>query len=43
MDTLNAGTEVYYEVDIQLPDTGAGNENDVQGKTATFGFTWTLS
>ena len=43
VDTLNAGTEVYYEVDIQLPDTGAGNENDVQGKTATFGFTWTLS
>jgi predicted ribosomally synthesized peptide with SipW-like signal peptide len=43
VDTINAGNEVYYQVDIQLPDTGAGLENDVQGKTATFGFTWTLS
>jgi predicted ribosomally synthesized peptide with SipW-like signal peptide len=41
--TLNAGTEVEYEIDIELPDTGAGNDNDVQGKTATFAFTWTLS
>jgi len=41
--TLTAGTEVEYEIDIQLPDTGAGADNDVQGKTATFAFTWTLS
>src|SRR2546421_11882907 len=41
--TLNAATEVQYEIDIQLPDTGAGADNDVQGKTATFAFTWTLS
>jgi len=41
--TLNAATEVWYEIDIQLPDTGAGADNDVQGKTATFAFTWTLS
>jgi len=43
VDSLAAAAEVFYEIDIQLPDTGAGNENDVQGKTATFGFTWTLS
>jgi len=42
-NTLNAATEVQYEIDIQLPDTGAGADNDVQGKTATFAFTWTLS
>ena len=41
--TLNAATEVWYEIDIQLPDTGAGADNDVQGKTATFAFTWSLS
>jgi len=43
VETLNAGVETYYEIDMMVIDTGAGADNDVQGKTASFAFTWTLS
>jgi hypothetical protein len=39
MGTLNAGVSRYFRIYMTLPSTAG---NNVQGRAATFGFTWTI-